>query len=199
MESVGNSFIAVSVGRAGRLLVASIVSLAMIFWPVAVSANATSDPEGTLESGGVVVGGEAQSVDPTRYDYVPEGGDEISPRSASGYAWIPAFQYSFGGITISVPGAQIYHRINGAGLHISEEVATYSAPANICNYRFDFQNRDLNSRIISTRSTGTHQGCQFGMVGHSPLRNFDVQPGMMCAKLYVSGAFRGEQCHHITR
>lgn len=160
------------------------------------SVNAETRENDVLDNGGTVSGGFVQHSDPTRYDYVPER-SPIVPLGAQGYAWIPAFEYTFGGATIPVPGGQIFHRIDGSGLHIAEESATYTAPANICNYRFDFQNRDNGGRIISTRSTGVHNGCQFGMVGHVPLQNFNVQSGMMCARLFVSGAFRGEQCHHI--
>ena len=153
-----------------------------------------------LNQGTTVFGGSAQSDNPASYDYVPKTSTATSAvRSASGYAWIPAFHYQFGGVNIPVPGGQIFHRIDGQRTHINEEAATYSAPANICNYRFDFQNRDNFGRIVSTRSTGIHNGCQFGMVGHAPLKNFDIQPGMMCARLFVSGSFRGEQCHHIYR
>lgn len=165
----------------------------LLYSPSATAENREND---ILDGGGVISGGFVQHSDPTRYDYAPET-PSVAPRGAQGYAWIPAFEYTFGGATIPVPGGQIFHRIDGSGLYIEEESATYTAPANICNYRFDFQNRDNSGRIVSTRSTGVHNGCQFGMVGHVPLQNFNAQSGMMCARLFVSGAFRGEQCHHI--
>lgn len=118
-------------------------------------------------------------------------------RSSGGYAFVSGFNYNFAGVDIHVPTGQIFHRIKGEGLHIEEEVATYTTPANICNYRFEFQNRDNYGRIVYTRSTGTHYGCLFGMVGHEALKNFYVSPGMMCARVFVSGVFKGEQCHHV--
>lgn len=181
-----------------RIAVALIVSGSFFGSNVAFGSTIQQGEE-LLSSGGTVYGGVSQSNDPTRFDYVPRDGGTVDSglRSAKGYEFVPAFEYSFRGLTIPVPGGQIYHRIDGNGLRIDYETMTYTAPANICNYRVDYQNRDMNGNIVFTHSNGDHLGCQFGMVGDNGISNVDVQPGMMCARLFVSGAFRGGQCHHV--
>lgn len=178
----------------------AILAVVAIFTTVGNSATAVaSTPDTILESGGFVVGGHAQDSNPGSYDYVPSTpAPGTGDRSAKGYAFVPGFTYSFGGATINIPSAQIYHAIDGAGTWIDYERATYTAPARICNYRMDYQNRDLNGKIVGTWSNGTHVGCITGMAGDQGIHRKRVQRGMMCARLFISGAFRGEQCHHIS-
>lgn len=163
------------------------------------ATTTASTPDTVLESGGTVIGGHAQDSDPASYDYVPSTpAPGTGDRSAKGYAFVPGFTYSVGGATIQIPSAQIYHAIDGGGTWIEYERATYTAPARICNYRMDYQNRDLRGNIVRTWSNGTHVGCINGMAGDQGISHERVQRGMMCARLFVSGAFRGEQCHHIS-
>lgn len=165
--------------------------------PLAHSTELDADQR--LNAGETVLGGTVQSTDPSRYDYVsPNSEADQQLRSAAGYAFVPGFMADVFGAQVNIPSGQIFHRINGSGTHIDFETATYTTAANICNYRIDYQNRDINGHIVATHSNGNHLGCAWGMVGDQGIHNLNVQPGMMCARLFVSGAFRGEQCHHIT-
>jgi len=162
------------------------------------------------DDGSIIRGGTTQSVDPTRYDYVPaaQGGDAgIQPLSATGAQWISAFSYSWQGLTVPVPGGYIIHQIDGSGLHITQEDAWYTPSptvvgaiwgANICNWRIDFQNRSAsNGSIASTWSGLTNSGCYTTGV-HRNVNNINVTTGVQCARLFINGVFRGEQCHSVS-
>lgn len=176
------------------LKVSAALATALLMCSHSAQADEVS-AEQILSNGGRVDGGTVQHTDPTAYNYVPLNVEDPfkEDRSAKGYAFVPGFTYN--GNTI--PAGQIFHAIDGNGTWIDFERATYTAAGNICNYRFDYQNRDMNGNISWTLSNGDHGGCQFGMVGDQGVRNINVKKGMMCARLYVSGSFKGEQCHHI--
>lgn len=147
-------------------------------------------------------GGVTQSIDPTRYDYVPpedEGG--IRPFNATGVGNIPGFTFTLLGVTFSVPKGLLSHTIVTSGLTIKSEGSVYTPGSllgiQICNYRIDYQNR-WNSTIYSTVSTGLHDRC---IVGLPIIDNYNttrtVKTGSLCARLFVNGTFRGEQCHSV--
>lgn len=77
---------------------------------------------------------------------------------------------------------------------------TAIASANICNYRIDFQNRGLDGKIWSTHKGATENSCAWRL---SAIRELNtprhVKPGYQCARLFVGGTFRGEQCHNIVK
>lgn len=164
-----------------------------------------SNPGEAPVDGGVVLGGTTQSTDPTRYDYVPPAGDdELSPiqaKSAIGYANIGGFTFNYGGVAIGVPGFVMQHGIisGSTGLQISQEYANYSfgVKVQLCNFQTAFQNRS-GSTIYSTRWAPKHEGCIVGFsTGQSVNGPFNVKNGAECARLYVNGAFKGEQCHSV--
>lgn len=192
---------------------ASLVALCALMSTVvaaalAVPANADrlENPEGDRGSGYTVLGGTTQSFDPTRYDYVPPtptpaSGGMVTPMSANGYQFLPAFNYTVGGVTIPVPGSYIYHRIDGSGLQITEEEGSWVPMAawtfQQCNVRFHFQNRS-GSTIYSTTIMSEQTGCIWGTTTQVFTPDRTVKTGLQCARLYVSGTYRGEQCHNIS-
>ena len=193
-----------------KRLVAAATVAAIATFALAVagtSASAASD-------GSTIVGGHTQSVDPTRYDYVPpaSGTVGIQPMSATGFGQIPAFRMSVGngGATIDVPVAAgyLYHQVTGSGLTITNETAAYvPSPGigfvwniQICNWRIDFQNRQ-GSTILTTSTGATYYNCTpLGIgIGRTNGSTRTLGVGDECARLYVGYVYRGEQCHHITK
>ena len=126
--------------------------------------------------------------------------------NAYGAAWVSAFNYSWEGLTVPVPGAYIIHQITSSGLNISWEEAWYTPSAsvpgaiwgtNICNWRFDFQNRSsIDGSIKQTWSGLTQPGCNTLNVKRA-ISNIKPSNGLQCARLFTNGVFRGEQCHSV--
>jgi hypothetical protein len=149
-----------------------------------------------------ILGGTVQSVDPSRYDYVPRGSPSNAPtdRSATGIALIDGFTYTFGGVEFSIPTFYLLHEIRGSGLVIDSEAATIywgiTVQPPICNWRFDFQNRE-GGTIFSTYSTPVHEDCSYGTFWVDESGPWHVHRGAQCARLFVNGTFRGEQCHSV--
>ncbi|RYM94479.1 hypothetical protein [Bifidobacterium animalis] len=149
----------------------------------------------------LIEGGTTQSADPTRYDYVPEPSSEnpsIQPRTAGGTQFLGSFSFDFGGVSFTVPNARLFHQIMGSGTHVDQEYSYFAALPKVCNWRIDYQNR-YGSTIYSTRSRGTNWTCATFEVKDEGFSNFDLKPGLQCARVYVSGVYRGEQCHNITK
>lgn len=167
----------------------------------AASAQPVEAPSQTADARPEVIqGGTTQSTDPTAYNYVPEGADSntgIQPQSASGAEIIRGFGFEWQGVPIQVPLLTLNHQIIGQGTHIQSETANISATASqICNWRVDYQNRFQN-QIYATYPGATHWDCSFGSASDVGPSNINVRPGAQCARLYVMGEFRGEQCHAI--
>lgn len=149
----------------------------------------------------VIEGGEAQSADPTAYNYVPKEnstpGKAIQPLSASGYQPINGFGFTYKGNNFKVTTGELQHRIIGSRNHIENEGVQYRVPSTVCNWRVDYQNRN-GAQIHRTFVGKTHTGCGFGAVADNGPHNVYVKSGsQQCARLYIAGKFRGEQCHHI--
>lgn len=192
-----------------RKLFTSISAIALIitYSPVVASAqiNAYSETSpGYATADGlhqVIDGGETQSDDPTKFNYVPDSAKPsenlIRPLSASGYQPINGFSFTFNGNTFHVTTGELQHRIIGSGNYIQSEGSQYRVPSTICNWRVDYQNR-TGSRIHRTFVGSKHIGCSFGAVADTGPQNVYVQSGSkQCARLYVADRYRGEQCHHI--
>jgi len=184
--------------------VAAAVALVVFAGAAAQAGSGTVDTSRET----VIKGGVTQSVDPTAYNYVApvaSGGGMVQPMSALGAGYISVFNYSWNGLTIPVPSGYLIHQINGSGLSIPSEWAVYSPSTgiggiwgvNICNWRIDFQNRSSsNNTVIATRVGPTLAGCSLSGVSRTIL-NITVKQGSECARLYVNGTFRGEQCHAV--
>lgn len=146
----------------------------------------------------VTLGGTVQHTDPTRDDYVPLPNSsctpEITPMSATGFAYISAFPFSWKGVTIPIPKGQITHIVKGSGLKLTSEGASYTVAARPCNVQFKFQNR-YGGTIYSTVS-GPIYGCGSYFEWINPTDRA-VKRGLQCARLYVNGYYKGEQCHQI--
>lgn len=188
------------------------VALTVALVLIPLSAQSTSPSEGPAQDEieafensteyAEIYGGTTQSVDPTRYDYVPPvtaGG--IQPFSATGVGSIPGFSFTLFGVTFAVPKGILSHTIITSGLTIKSESSIYT-PASllgtqICDYKIDYQNRD-GSTIYSTVNTGLHDLC---LIGVPIVDNYNtsrtVKTGKLCARFFVSGTFRGEQCHNV--
>lgn len=98
----------------------------------------------------IIEGGTTQSTDATRDDYVPQ----FQTLNANGVAATSAFKWTWGGVTISVPGGWLGHRITGDGLRITQERTSWGPALNvgqICNYQFRLQNV---TAVESTRRSG---------------------------------------------
>ena len=183
--------------------------LAVTTAPVAQAAPPTDTqgaPKATVivdpTEAALIIGGRTQSKDPTGLTYVPAAGTGVTPAYASGQAFISAFTYTWGGFSIPVPGGFLTHTIWGSGLFLSEESASYMptpviGPINLCNWRIDWQSR-AGSTVYST-SQGVLHGCSWAGYGASR----DTTPrgwakqSSMCARIYISLTYRGEQCHNI--
>lgn len=150
----------------------------------------------------VIYGGKVQSTDPRRYDYLPPeelATGMVSTQDAYGATFIPAFNYSWGGLTIPIPGGLIEHGIYGQGLRITRETAAFGPLAGnwqICNHQWQLQNRNGNT-IYSTIRLPVQTGCRAGFttVDYRTVRT--VRYGQVCARLYVAGYYKGQQCHHV--
>lgn len=66
----------------------------------------------------------------------------------------------------------------------------------VCNWRIDYQNRN-GSTVYRTYRGATHATCNFGAMYDIGPSNVTVRKGKQCARLFVGGSFRGEQCHNI--
>jgi hypothetical protein len=168
----------------------------------AFAAPVTSS-ESESEGSEVIYGGQVQSVDPTRYDYVPIGEADPSiaaPASAWGQQWIGGFTIKVGGQSIGIPKMVLTHDITGSGLRIDREQAyTISGTGQVCNYRYDFQNR-YGGAIYSTVTGTTRWSCDpIGTTwgGNNVRAPYSVKRGKQCARLFSNGVFIGEQCHSI--
>lgn len=156
----------------------------------------------TAEDEDVIYGGTAQSTDPTRHDYVPAeelDGDGVSIQDAYGATFIPAFNYSWRGLTFPIPGGLIEHGVYGHGLRITRETAAFGPAVGnwqICNHQWQLQNRNGNT-IYSTVRLPVREGCRAGFTTVDHRTHRTVRTGQVCAPLYVAGYFKGQQCHHV--
>ena len=191
-----------------RAITATIVAVLAV--ATAAGANATENRGQDNIVGGtpsvgthVTYGGTTQSLDPTKYNYVepalPEG--TIVPMDASGFGTTSPFNYSWGGINWSIPTGRIYHEVKGSGLTVTNELANWIAlsptSAQICNWRWNLQNR-YGTTIHSTVVGSLQTGCKIGSVPtfeYVPDRT--MKTGLLCARLFVNGSYRGEQCHNV--
>ena len=131
---------------------------------------------------------------------------QLAHASAFGFEPVPAFPISYKGVSIPVPKGQLSHGIEGDHRNIKMEFAQYTvAPSHLgllagraCNWRIDFQYKDLNGKVYRTNRGPTEISCNF-------TARRTVHPGELphygkaCAKLYVHAQLRATQCHAITK
>lgn len=90
----------------------------------------------------------------------PEGSTALAAASpvpdAVGWGDINAFNYTWGGIEISLPrGCQLGHRIKGSGKRISYQAAAVqggglcAVKPQFCNWRIDFSYADTDGRTYN--------------------------------------------------
>lgn len=178
---------------------AAICSIAFLLFPMSAQAATLDGTDAGMPF--LIEGGTVQSMDPTRYDYVPGPSSEnppIQPMTAGGTQFLGSFSFDFGGVSFTVPNARLFHQIMGNGTHVDQEYSYFAALPKVCNWRIDYQNR-YGSTIYSTRSRGTNWTCATFEVKDEGFSNFNLKPGLQCARVYVSGVYRGEQCHNITK
>jgi len=189
--------VTVAIAATGALLAPATAFAADSSSSPSTEAVVTPDPV-------VILGGTTQSTDPTRYDYVPAkpaGIDGlVTPQNAVGYAYVAAFTFGWKGFNISVPAVNMFHTLNGSGLTVTGESVGYLygniANVQVCNYQTQFQNR-YGSTIYSTRKSALHAGCSYAAFNQSIPGTFSVKTGVQCARYYVNGTYRGEQCHQV--
>ncbi len=94
------------------------------------------------------------------------GGGQSSP-GRRGVGDINAFNYTWGGIEISLPrGCQLGHRIKGSGKRISYQAAAVqggglcAVKPQFCNWRIDFSYADTDGRTYKTSRGKTHNVCE---------------------------------------
>lgn len=166
------------------------------------STPTASAPDGVSDASETYIeGGHIQGYDPTRYDYAPPS-PQASLRSAWGHQTIGGFTFGFKGLSPTIPRGTLAHDIQGGSTYIRQEAARYLllASANICNYRIDFQNRGLDGTIWGTDRGATENSCAWRLSATRELNvPRHVRPGYQCARLFVGGIFRGEQCRNIVR
>lgn len=156
----------------------------------------------------VIVGGRTQSTDPTRHDYVAPGA-AVTPMNAYGVGYVSPFSYQWNGLTIPLPSGYLFHSVSASGLTINSESVTYSPSpsvigaiwgSNVCNARLDFQNRmgtGADAIIYTTWTGALLTGCRTLGISRSKSTTVKVKTGLQCARLFVAGSFRGEQCHNV--
>lgn len=176
--------------RAASYASVLLLGTSSIFLPQTATAEETHQ----ASSYELIEGGTPQHTDPTSYDYVPE--NKTATRNAYGDQAIGAFTINVAGQTIHVPSGILHHAIDGKGLHVDKETSWYKVPAQVCNYRIDYQNRG-EGKIWSTRKGGTVWDCKFGGFSGPTITNFNLHRGVECARLFVNEEFKGEQCHSI--
>ena len=116
---------------------------------------------------------------------------------ACGFAYKRAFSYSFGGVTIRVPGAALNHCVVGRGLTVERQYASFSSAAKLCNWRIDFVYYDDRGNQDVRYMGATHHSCTRDAYRElRPSRGFG--PGKTCAKVYMNGKWRETQCHSLT-
>lgn len=156
--------------------------------------------ESNFAEGISIFGGTVQSSDPSLPNFVPDPEDEnykVTPLGTEGVTLRSAYgAQPIGGFTIKdirIPSMILEHQINGNGTTIDSEWAEAEG-ANLCNFRFDFQNR--YGEIIYRTDVG-NWGCKRLATGavYSMFRS--ATRGHQCARMYLSGQFAGEQCHSI--
>ncbi|MFW9114784.1 hypothetical protein [Corynebacterium striatum] len=178
---------------------ASLLSVLALL-PVLSGTAQAETTQGKQEDPQTIMGGNYQSTDPTAYNYLPEGSDPVpntADRSAFGAATINGFGFEFQGHNFKVPVVTLEHAIEGKGHHIDSESASATfTNGTMCNWRVDYQNRDEHG-IHATRKGKTHNDCSLGHVHDDGFKNSDVKGNAECARLFVMGEFRGEQCHAI--
>src|SRR4051794_16993127 len=102
-------------------------------------------------------------------------------------------QFTFEGVT--VPGGQLYHRIEGDGYHVDTDGANYGSVGNLCDasVRFTYGNgaKHIDGNV--------HSGCSH--VGQWKYKvNQNMPRGDACAELWVKNWRRlvAKQCHYIS-
>ena len=198
-------------------VIAFFTSLVMLVALAAPSSAATNgeDFSSLISNLGVdedvVLGGTTQDTNPTGYDYVPSvlatsamtASGVVTPMDASGTGATGAFSYTWGGLTFRVPSGRIAHTVKGKGLQVTKQTANWiflvPTAFQICNYQWQFQNR-LGTAIYSTVKSPLFNECRYGnLPNYSVGSTRNLKAGQLCARLYVQGTFRGEQCHTIKK
>ncbi|ADG73005.1 hypothetical protein Cfla_0085 [Cellulomonas flavigena DSM 20109] len=197
---------------------AAVVAISVLAIPAAANPSlpgGSDAPQASVtEADGsvLVTGGRTQSKDPTAWNYVEPtrsfGTAGSVPMDASGVGYTSPFQYEFHGLMLGIPTGIIGHQVYGSGLTVTSESANWGptltgTPAQICNYQWQFQNR-YGSRHYSTLIQPLQEGCwtTLGFKGNFDARytashKRTMKTGLLCARLYVNGTFRGEQCHNV--
>ena len=189
-----------TVNKTKMLKTAASLLSALAILPVLSGTAQAETTQGKQEESQTIMGGNYQSTDPTAYNYLPEGSDPVpntADRSAFGSAQLSGFGFTFQGHDFKVPVVNLEHAIKGKGGHIDSESASVTfTNGTLCNWRVDYQNRDENG-IHATRKGATHNDCSLGHAHDAGFKNFDVKSNAECARLFVMGEFKGEQCHAI--
>lgn len=111
--------------------------------------------------------------------------------SAYGYEYWKAFEVA----GYPVPGGQLFHAIEGRGLHIDVEGANFVSAGNLCeaSVRFTWGNG------AQSYKTGIKSGCSH--VGQWKIRfNRNVPKGSACAELWTKNWRHrvARQCHYVS-
>ena len=137
-----------------------------------------------------------------------ETAGDVSIQSAFGSTPIGGFNYSFKGITISVPtGCFLSHNIEGSGLNVKSANGGVDCigiagtmTSLFCNWEIKWRYKDTTGTQYRLKSTGLYSNCmnQSG-VKKEPNTPFTAKPGTACAEFWVNGVRRASQCHSITK
>ena len=131
-----------------------------------------------------------------------------SPASASAFGcqYIGGFGFSWQGLTLQAPKGYLCHSITGSGRSVTNEYAYYGpAPSvygaltgRVCNWRIDFQYRNTSNVVYRTDTGATHNTCEYYIRRDQPTDKSLAYYGKACARLFVGGVLRSQQCHNIT-
>jgi hypothetical protein len=118
----------------------------------------------------------------------------VSNASAYGVQFWGGFNATVFGQTIRVPAGALFHLIEGRGLYVSGDGATFDSAGSICDWSMRFS-YGYHTQVYNTR---VHWGCAHsGTSAIAPRRR--VRRGTACAALWIEGWRRyvTEQCHFV--
>jgi hypothetical protein len=117
-----------------------------------------------------------------------------SSASAYGVQFWGGFNVTLFGQTVRVPGGALFHLIEGHGLYVSGDGASFTSVGDLCDWsmRFSYGYR------TQVYNTPVHWGCSHnGTRAIRPERR--VRRGTACAALWIYGwrKYVTEQCHFV--
>ena len=119
---------------------------------------------------------------------------------SAGYA--TAYGYEYWGASqwfdIWIPKGQLFHAIEGAGLHIDRQGGDYLAVGNLCDTSVRFTYGGKNGKWTHYYDSEVRRGCSPAQVWKYNM-NYNAPPGDSCMELWVKNWAKMvvRQCHYV--